>query len=311
MNPSVMQFDFDHFFDQATFEACEFARQYDLKFGIKLDIPIYNYEWFSKLLQKIGCTEKEALCELGTLGGGNHYIELNYGTDITNLIEFQSKDSSIKETSEFQDSSIKETSDLNTPTPITQNQSFKYLTIHSGSRNFGMYICSYHQNKINDHSKIDWSIYDDKVKHIERHITEVKQLKLAKDSIKESLKKDLHPYYLTDSEAYEYYFDMIFAQQFAKMNRRLMCVNILIHGPDSKPKNILYHRYSCFRRRGSNPARKALLVDRPKCYEWEFRHAEYLIFWFHRNNCLTVLPQAKWIEERPEFCIVLHPTALS
>ena len=60
-------------------------------------------DFFSDIVKKIGMDEGRAFRSIGTLGGGNHFIEVGYG-----------KDSKL------------------------------WVTIHSGSRNFGLQIAKYH-----------------------------------------------------------------------------------------------------------------------------------------------------------------------
>jgi tRNA-splicing ligase RtcB (3'-phosphate/5'-hydroxy nucleic acid ligase) len=101
--------------------------------------PTYSEAWFDKLLERVRSNKGVDLRNLGTLGGGNHFIECNRssGGDY-------------------------------------------YLTVHTGSRNLGQKICRCHQ-KIMDGKK-----------------------------------------YLEGKEAYDYHFDMILAQKYATLNRRLI-----------------------------------------------------------------------------------------
>lgn len=63
-------------------------------------------DFFSKIVRKIGMDEGRAFHSIGTLGGGNHFIEAGYGND-----------------------------------------GKLWVTIHSGSRNFGLQIAKYHKLK--------------------------------------------------------------------------------------------------------------------------------------------------------------------
>lgn len=53
------------------------------------------------------------------------------------------------------------------------------------------------------------------------------QQKIESAKIKQILEAKVHKPYLQDEEAYDYYFDMIFAQSFAQLNRRIMCRRII------------------------------------------------------------------------------------
>ncbi len=137
-----------------------FCQKYLQKFGVDLTnkIPLYDMEWFTNLCKKIQTDLSYDLRCLGTLGAGNHYIEINQ-------------------------------SDASPDTT--------YPTVHCGSRNLGSKICDYHQRKI------------------------------FMNETKEGMKKCLHTEYLEGDEAYEYYFDMIFAQKYAKLNRHIIIKKIL------------------------------------------------------------------------------------
>jgi len=121
-------------------EAEKFAENYMHRFGvdIKSKIPNYSIEWIKDLCEKIKFNVDLMMRYMCTLGGGNHFIEIDEDED----------------------------------------QEILYLTVHTGSRALGREICLYHQSKINKEQK-----------------------------------------YLDGDDMYEYYFDMIFAQKFATMNR--------------------------------------------------------------------------------------------
>ena len=70
------------------------------------DKPWHVVDFFTDIVRKIGMDEERAIRSIGTLGGGNHFIEAGYGSD-----------------------------------------SKLWVTIHSGSRNFGLQIAKYHGAK--------------------------------------------------------------------------------------------------------------------------------------------------------------------
>jgi RNA-splicing ligase RtcB len=76
----------------------------DYKFPEKLDIG-----YIKQMFLKIGCKFDADIRSIGSLGGGNHYVEIN-------------------------------TADAET----TEN----YITVHSGSRHIGLQICAYHQGTV-------------------------------------------------------------------------------------------------------------------------------------------------------------------
>jgi len=144
--------------------------------------PTYNQQWFDNLMIRVRSNLKLDMKSLGTLGGGNHFVEINY--DATH--------------------------------------SLWYLTIHSGSRNLGQKICRYHQDIISVDGKFPWDTYNHEIKLIERKTKDPKQRHSLEQELHDKLKSEQHKPYLEGDEAYQYYFDMIFAQKYAVLNRHIM-----------------------------------------------------------------------------------------
>jgi RNA-splicing ligase RtcB len=149
--------------------------------------PEYSMEWFDSLCKKIKTDKIYDLRSLGTLGGGNHFIEVNRSEE-TNL---------------------------------------EYLTVHSGSRNLGQKVFKYHQDIIFNGRNIDWDEFDDKVKKFKRNCKNKKDIKKYQDELRKELFSNRHPDYLIDDEAINYYFDMIFCQKYALVNREIIIEYVL------------------------------------------------------------------------------------
>jgi tRNA-splicing ligase RtcB len=146
---------------------------------LKVDCPDYNDKWFKSLCKRIGIQEDYALNSLGSLGGGNHFIEIG------------------KEDNNF------------------------WVVIHSGSRNLGLKVCNYWMKQINKINKIN---PEDRVSKI----TELKKIYNGKDLENEIRKiKVVNKNYLVGDDYYGYLFDMVFAQAYAKLNRKIMMNRIL------------------------------------------------------------------------------------
>jgi RNA-splicing ligase RtcB len=148
------------------------------------------------LLYRIGMTamkvydnkdgDDKAYRQLGSLGGGNHFIAVN-------------------ETSAGE----------------------KWLTVHSGSRNFGLTVAKYHQN-----------IAKERIGHpkgIEKQLA-----KIIRETPKREIEKKLVEFkaslpkapptgmeYLEKEDAVNYFVDMETAQWFARINRRMIINRIL------------------------------------------------------------------------------------
>ena len=139
-----------------------------------------------RICQDQGQGEDRVMKSIGSLGGGNHFIEVDMFKD-------------------------------------------KYwLTIHSGSRNFGLKIANWHQKKASrllrngpDKEKIKeivakYKNHPDRGELIQR---EIKELNGAPDP-----SKGLE--YLEDVDAVDYIEDMKIAQMYARVNRRVMAHRI-------------------------------------------------------------------------------------
>ena len=116
------------------------------------------------------------------------------------------------------------------------DEGYKYLVIHTGSRNLGKQVCDYYQNKaIEIHSKKDKyneeinSIIDRCYKENRKQDinNEIKSFKKEFVSRGPDMPSDLC--YLQDEYRDDYLFDMRICQNFAKENRRGIAKRILDH----------------------------------------------------------------------------------
>ncbi|MFW9871583.1 MAG: RtcB family protein [Candidatus Thorarchaeota archaeon] len=119
----------------------DFQTKFNNEFKTEFKIPVVNEEWLKNKCKEINMDYERTVKSLGTLGGGNHFIEVGIGND----------------------------------------DNF-WITIHSGSRQFGLKIAEYHQNKAG----------------------------------KEVLA------YLEDEDMFSYLVDMVVAQTYADFNRIFM-----------------------------------------------------------------------------------------
>jgi RNA-splicing ligase RtcB len=161
----------------------KFALAYREKFSISLEPPVYTQEWLLEKAERIGANARRVINSIGTLGGGNHFIE----------------------------------------TGIADNGDY-WITVHTGSRNFGKRVCEYWQGKA--------------VKYLEKaqKDTRKRQLEKLRDSGDyHGMKKEKRRYreepglseikvkgleWLEGEMAAGYLFDMIFAQVYAQINRK-------------------------------------------------------------------------------------------
>jgi tRNA-splicing ligase RtcB (3'-phosphate/5'-hydroxy nucleic acid ligase) len=183
---------------QATTLAQKFCLAYREKFGIPLTPPRYDMNWFMSKCEKIRAGGlRRFINSIGTLGGGNHFIEI--GLD---------------------------------------DHGDYWVTIHTGSRNFGKCVCEYWQGKAAK------AFSNEKKEDITQQIAElrstIKDGKVLFEKIKElkAQKRENKPgidmkgcEWLEGEDASGYLFDMIFAQMYAEVNRKyisgIICDDIL------------------------------------------------------------------------------------
>jgi len=124
---------------------------------------------------------------IGTLGGGNHYVEINHG----------------------------------------QNDTQYFITVHSGSRSIGRDICCYHQVKIDENCRLDYNDIRKEEKKVNRTHKDAKVRKKIMDEIIAKMKDELHTKYLEGHEMLDYLVDMIVGQNIASLNRQIMIQKIV------------------------------------------------------------------------------------
>jgi len=196
-------------------EVNEEVRQFTLKFNKKFNTN-YSPAKFSKRNLEIDC-ENTWKCDynrvvksIGTLGGGNHYIEVGKS----------------EKTGDY------------------------WITIHSGSRNLGKSIAEYWQRVakkyLDDGIKTK---FDKEVKKLLKNTKGIYR-GIELDALKEKYKdknvaKGLE--YLEGVDMFGYLVDMIFAQKYAKKNREVMA-QIIIDGLNVDVKETIesVHNYIDF-----------------------------------------------------------------
>jgi RNA-splicing ligase RtcB len=196
--PIVSDEDIAYLCNESYEQALNFAKGYFTHFNVDIKnlIPSYSKNWLIEKCYKIGVSYDEIICSIASLGGGNHFIEINQSTNTHNI----------------------------------------YVTIHTGSRVFGHYIFEYHNQKIENTRHFDYNEFKDFMDDIrQKKIIVPKILKQYEDDYIQNFVRGKHTDYLENDEAYEYFFDMIFAQNIAKLNRRCILREIL------KMTNTEYH----------------------------------------------------------------------
>jgi len=170
---------------------------------------------FETHVDKFGGNKGRILSALGTLGGGNHFIEA-------------SKD---------------ETGAL-------------WITTHSGSRNFGKQVCDFHQNKA-------WkTVQDRKIRGKQEYIAslkeQIKRGEFSQSDMPEALTTYDRTYqvggitkidaFLEGKDMYEYLYDMVICQTWARWSHDSMFEEIYKILVDVEPLEIVFtsHNYINF-----------------------------------------------------------------
>jgi len=95
------------FWDICNSQLRSFVMKYNKRYMEQYDIPKYSFDWLEKKCSDIKIDLDRVVKSIGTLGGGNHFIEISKA----------------------------------------QNTGDYWITVHSGSRQFGLKIATYWQKK--------------------------------------------------------------------------------------------------------------------------------------------------------------------
>ena len=166
----------------------KFVMAFNAKFNTDMKVTAYSYKWFESKCKQIGMNVERAVLSLGTLGGGNHFIEVGRAQS---------------------DGSI-------------------WITIHTGSRQFGKCICEYWQNEPIRRKK------EENQKKLRESMEEIKKTHIGKDisnaiaKLKHELNMDENKgarselSYLTGEDMQGYLTDMLFTSVYADVNRSII-----------------------------------------------------------------------------------------
>lgn len=140
----------DEYLSAVTQNVNHFQTRWNERYGDNKEAVVIDRGYITGLCKKVKIGERMFYNSVGTLGGGNHFIEIGESA----------------------------------------RDGAQYLTLHSGSRNFGLKVCNYHANKMKGM---------DKKEHL-----------------------------LQGEDMYEYLVDMVIAQTYAEFNHRVMIHSIFV-----------------------------------------------------------------------------------
>jgi RNA-splicing ligase RtcB len=169
-------------FDDVQRVADIFTIKFNEKFETNYKSPTYNENWLMNKLRDIGMDINIFYKSIGTLGGGNHFIEIGK--------------------SDTHDS--------------------YWVTIHSGSRNFGLKIADYWTNVAKGKVTVASDQYNKELEDIILNTEPKKLIPIKIKELKDKYKMGVSKDYLSGDNLIGYLYDMIFAQHYAMWNRQTM-----------------------------------------------------------------------------------------
>lgn len=169
----------------------KFCQKFNERFNADMRATFYDYAWFEAKCNQIGMNVKRAVNSIGTLGGGNHFVELGKS----------------KETGEM------------------------CVTIHTGSRQLGSKVCEYWQRAPIRRKKAESDAkFADGLKKIKATLKGEKINKAIKKlrsdlGMKNKMAKGSE--YIEGKDIQGYLADMIFCQIYAQENRKAIASEIV------------------------------------------------------------------------------------
>ncbi|RRJ27681.1 RtcB family protein [Halocatena pleomorpha] len=158
--------------------------RFEESYGRDLGFDGYDRSYFISLCRRVGMDEGRAADSIGTLGGGNHFIEF---------------------------ARSERTGDV-------------WVVVHSGSRKLGYEIATYWQERATEHMDTRGIDVEAKIQRIREEYEgeEIgRRIDAFQDRLTDRDRNETLDY-LEGAEADGYFIDMIFAQQYAAENRREM-----------------------------------------------------------------------------------------
>jgi len=200
--------------DAAVAEIYKVATELARRFGQRWT---YDDAYLADLCTRANISEDRVRRQLGTLGGGNHFLELGVNAAAA--------------------------------APTLGLDGMYYATVHSGSRGLGQAVCRFHQEVITRRTKPDTRGYDKAVRKMEKKIKDKKLRKEADDALRAEYLAPEGARYLEGDDAMAYYRDMIFAQSYARVSRWIMITEMMdVMGFPANPESMMEsaHNYIDF-----------------------------------------------------------------
>ena len=168
---------------EVTEQGRRFTMAFNKKFGTAYAPTTFNLDWFQAKCEEIGMDIHRAIKSIGTLGGGNHFIELGRSTETNKM----------------------------------------WATIHSGSRQLGQKVANHWQNVARNRLGAEASATIMKaIEHIKKTAPK-KEWSTLINKVRESAPQAVKGLeHLEGKDMFGYLMDMLFASAYADENRKVM-----------------------------------------------------------------------------------------
>lgn len=193
----------DEYMQTVTDNVNQFIDQWNIRFSENKPAMTIDREYIAELCKKIGTGEKMFYNSVGSLGGGNHFIEIGESA----------------------------------------NDGSHYLTIHSGSRNFGLKVCNYHAKKMTA-AKFRPQEYHDEFKDITQNTIPTSDIPIKLAELNERYGVGKKELLLKGDDMYEYLVDMVIAQTYAEFNHRAMAHSIFVGLRDVEAVDMIHSKHN-------------------------------------------------------------------
>lgn len=160
--------------------ANRFIVKYNDKFGTNYNAPTYNEKWLTQKLKDINMDAQKFFLSISSLGGGNHFIEIGKSDTYDNK---------------------------------------HWVTIHCGSRQFGLKIAEYWTKVANGKVKTTPKEYTDKLRDIVENTPNKQDIPKRINDLKRDFGLGTNKEYLKGDDMIGYLFDMLFANVYSQLNR--------------------------------------------------------------------------------------------
>lgn len=193
----------DEFFATLTDNISQFRMEWEKRSGEKVKRDVLDPMFITKLCHKVGITEQVFYNSVGSLGGGNHFIEI--GESLNNGAHF--------------------------------------LTLHSGSRNFGLKVCNFHAKKMSRTKSLP-KAYHEKFEEITKTTRPKSAIPDRIAALNEEYRAGKKERFLEGEDMYSYLQDMIIAQTYAEYNHKVMSQLILKNLQSVKIEDTIHSKHN-------------------------------------------------------------------